>query len=297
MFSCVYTSKPQPRNPPDANLWRIKRFRFANVGIVTPTFARQALDLNFEDNRSLSPSRVARYSSEMKRGAWLITEPIKISSCGKLIDGQHRLAAVIESGQNVPFLVVTGYPFNTSSVLDQGKTRTAKNIAEIKGLRHLSNNHLSSMRLLALSHTNWSFTINLVPKDLVFLAEKHKDCLEFGMRHSSKKYAIKYTPLLSMVAAAYHHENHQRLDELLEVWHTGLPKNTNADSSIINLRNYYNKDRKFSGAIGYRIDFTQRAQTAIRAFLNKQPSSFSRPSEKLFWEVPELKADLKKLIF
>lgn len=51
-------------------------------------------------------------------------ESIIISSNGRLLDGQHRLRAVVESNASVPMRIETGWDESVFSVLDRGAPRT-----------------------------------------------------------------------------------------------------------------------------------------------------------------------------
>lgn len=60
--------------------------------------------------RRLSLSRAERLCSVMLQGG----PPILFDFDGHLVDGQHRLQAVVLSGRKHEFLVVTGLPCTTS---------------------------------------------------------------------------------------------------------------------------------------------------------------------------------------
>ena len=91
---------------------------------VSPSMAEKMLGRNTR-NRSLNQRQVTRWAQSMTAGEWLVTgEAIKIASTGDLLDGQHRLAAVIESGCTVLMLVVKGLHPETQDVMDTGRART-----------------------------------------------------------------------------------------------------------------------------------------------------------------------------
>src|SRR6516225_3546597 len=93
--------------------------------LVTPEKARAWLDLNHR-NRTLSAGSVARLAAAMRRGEWMpdSTDAIGIDLDGGVINGQHRLQAVIESGIEIEMLVVTGVRPEVIKVIDQGRGRT-----------------------------------------------------------------------------------------------------------------------------------------------------------------------------
>lgn len=95
----------------------------AEIIKVTPAIAEKMLGKNVR-NRHLSARVVERYRRAMVRGEWLVTgEAIKFAANGDLLDGQHRLAAIIESGRTVPVMVVKGLPSVTQDVMDTGRAR------------------------------------------------------------------------------------------------------------------------------------------------------------------------------
>jgi hypothetical protein len=79
----------------------------ARVAEVTPAMAEKWLDRNHDRNRSVNDKRVEAMASDMRTGHWRLThQGICFDAEGVLIDGQHRLWAVMSSGCSVRMLVV-----------------------------------------------------------------------------------------------------------------------------------------------------------------------------------------------
>lgn len=96
--------------------------------LVTPKLAEEILNKN-EDNRPLRASHVTALAKAMKRGEWKLThQAIAISPEGRLLDGQHRLWAVIESEVSATMLVARNVPADTYDCLDIGKKRTISDV-------------------------------------------------------------------------------------------------------------------------------------------------------------------------
>lgn len=92
---------------------------------VTPAMAEKWLGHNLH-NRNVRPRVVAAYARAMQRGEWMLTgEAVKFAHNGDLIDGQHRLYAIVESQTSVKLLVVKGLLTEAQDVLDTGCARTA----------------------------------------------------------------------------------------------------------------------------------------------------------------------------
>lgn len=102
---------------------------------VTPEMAAEWLSANTDNNRKISRHLVNKYARDMMKGEWQQTgEAIKFDDQGHLIDGQHRLSAVVASKKNVPMLVVTGLKNEVIQVVDTGRSRSAGDALTIAGL-------------------------------------------------------------------------------------------------------------------------------------------------------------------
>ncbi len=107
----------------------------SEIILVTPEIAAHWLASN-TSNRPLRKSLVRDYAAQMKGGEWLVTHQQiaftgNLTSPGRLIDGQHRLSAVIQSGASVRMSVAFGVEENTFTVTDRGASRSAGDCAEI----------------------------------------------------------------------------------------------------------------------------------------------------------------------
>lgn len=91
---------------------------------INPVLAEEYL-LHNAKNRAVSPKTVAAYARDMESGKWHQTgEPIKFDAKGNLLDGQHRLAAVIRSGARVKLSVIRNVLPDARKVMDTGRRRS-----------------------------------------------------------------------------------------------------------------------------------------------------------------------------
>lgn len=94
---------------------------------ITPQDAAKLLAKHNAHNRRLREPYVAQLSDEMRGDRWQEThQAIGIGADGDLIDGQHRLAAVVESGKPQRFLVVSGVPREAVAVIDSHSHRRTR---------------------------------------------------------------------------------------------------------------------------------------------------------------------------
>jgi hypothetical protein len=101
---------------------------------ITPNRAGSLLDAN-ESNRNVRARVVSAYARDMDHDRWLTTgETIKVGRNGELLDGQHRLQAIIASGKPQRLLVVRGLDPITRTVIDTGAVRSGGDALRMHGI-------------------------------------------------------------------------------------------------------------------------------------------------------------------
>jgi len=122
----------------------------SRVQTITPAKAAEMLGGN-TSNRPLSKRVVQTLAEAMKRGEWKVThQGVAIDTNGVLVDGQHRLAAIVEADLPVEMTVFTEVPADTFDVLDTGKRRNAADVLAIEGEQ-------STHQLAAMVRTVWLY--------------------------------------------------------------------------------------------------------------------------------------------
>lgn len=101
--------------------------------MVTPELATEWLGKNTH-NRRVRARAVGYYAQQLAAGEWIENgETIKFGADGVLLDGQHRLLAIIESKVAVPCLVVTELDPAAFATIDTGIARQAKDVLYLAG--------------------------------------------------------------------------------------------------------------------------------------------------------------------
>lgn len=120
------------------------------IMLVTPELAEKWLSYN-TGNRSVSDARVTFYSQELIQSRWQLNgESIKFDTDGRLLDGQHRLMAVIKSGVSLKTFVVHGLPTSVFTTIDTGKGRTGRDALKINSVENATNISTGIKRFLIL---------------------------------------------------------------------------------------------------------------------------------------------------
>ncbi|MCW3018705.1 MAG: hypothetical protein JWN10_1013 [Solirubrobacterales bacterium] len=100
---------------------------------ITPAKARKILRSNGH-NRNLRRARVESFAEALSRGEWVLNgETIKIAEDGTLLDGQHRLEAVIAAGVSMRTVVVRALPVEAQDTVDTGRKRRLADLLTIEG--------------------------------------------------------------------------------------------------------------------------------------------------------------------
>lgn len=86
-------------------------------------------------NRRIRKTVVDRYAHAMSQDAWDLThQGIAFDENGQLVDGQHRLSAVIQSGKTVKMQVSRYVCTAPVAIMDSGASRTQADRAQISGI-------------------------------------------------------------------------------------------------------------------------------------------------------------------
>lgn len=105
---------------------------------ITPAMATQWLKSNTH-NRTARKRHVSRLAKEMVSGNWQLNgETIKFDTWGRLIDGQHRLMAIIEASQPITTHVCTGLAADSDvfATIDVGLNRSAGSVLAMHGIKY-----------------------------------------------------------------------------------------------------------------------------------------------------------------
>lgn len=106
---------------------------------ITPAMAARWLKNNFR-NRPVSDETVTAYARDMLNGVWMPThQGIAFNDRDELIDGQHRLRAIVKSGKTIRMLVtfglaskIAGSDMTTMDCVDRGRTRSVADQLKIQ---------------------------------------------------------------------------------------------------------------------------------------------------------------------
>lgn len=101
---------------------------------VTPEMACEMLLRNRELNRKIGNRFVSVFAADMKAGRWSVTgQGLAFDTNGKLLDGQHRLQACIDSGATFKTWVAFGIDPESFIHHDRGQSRQNGQLFQMAG--------------------------------------------------------------------------------------------------------------------------------------------------------------------
>lgn len=106
--------------------------------LITPKKAKELLDKSRGfSNRKIKVEAVKMLTRDIIDGNWQQdnAETIKITSKGVVIDGQHRLTAIINAKKGVKLWVARGVKESTVDTIDRGSIRSIRDVLSMHGYR------------------------------------------------------------------------------------------------------------------------------------------------------------------
>lgn len=244
---------------------------------VTPDQAREWLAKPAK-NRRISQRRVGLYASVMKRGDWMLTnQGIAIDEFGMLIDGQHRLNAIVEADVPVELLVIRAAPNRSQLVPDQGLKRQPHDQVGLREGWEVTPMHIAVAKCIVMSiggpgsSVRKDTTVDIQLMDRFYV--RHHKAIEFAVAQFNFRATIKgvtIAPVIAPVARAHYTEDSNKLVRFCEVVATGMADHKN-DAPAVVLRNWLiaGRDKALSARSGKdRFAIYKKTELALKAFID-----------------------------
>jgi hypothetical protein len=198
-----------PEDPPTEWVW------------VTPTLAKQWLDDDNRRNRGVDQAHVERLSYDMEHGAFEVNgDTIRFSDRGVLIDGQHRLHAIIRSGKTIRMLVIGKLPSRAQYTIDRNRPRRDSDDLRIE---------LGADAKYLKDRAAWPRVINLVVRnrsgklarhEREEINRRHHEGIEWGAEQMPKSAVFKQAPVMGALVFAYP-ANREKVTAFLDALKSG----------------------------------------------------------------------------
>jgi len=261
----------------------------AGVAEITPELAKELLANSNHGNRPLKKAHIKMLTSSLKNDEWMLNgESITFSSSGRLLDGQHRLNACINSGKSFQTIVITGIEDESAfGTIDIGKPRSVTDLMDLQGLPKAP-----LFSAIAKQHKAWVETENehknkftLAPRQytersIALHGKKHVSTIlpafEASQKLGRKSAAIGFAALLILDAAM--DDGEEFFAELESIWKDECIPDPQSPSFV--LYDYITKEEN----IFRPATMTLLAALTIKAFNAHVKKD---PIKKLFWKPTE----------
>jgi hypothetical protein len=258
-----------------------------SVVFVTPEIAERWLGMNGH-NRLIRGATVRQYARDMTAGDWRLTgETIKFAPDGTLLDGQHRLKAVVLSGVTIPMFVARGIDPEAQNVMDSGRKRTASDMLGLAGEKNYSTLAAAARLALAIK----------AGQDLSTYDPSHAEIQQYVHDHPDLRRAVEFTKTLTrktdcppaMVAYTYYELAKIDMYDAANFWVAVAEKvGLTAGDPVLALsnrlaecrRNRQKVDRATYLSLIYRAWNARRSGQSLRTLRVNSPAGGSVPIPK-----------------
>tara|TARA_Y100001937_G_scaffold112745_1_gene160668 strand:- start:1374 stop:2237 length:864 start_codon:yes stop_codon:yes gene_type:complete len=161
------------------------------VALITPEKAAEMLSTFNQGNRKLSDGLVKQYARAMQNDSWSHVTELSFDTSNRLIDGQHRLSAVIKSNIPQKFSLNLNCPPEAQRDIDTGKLRSTKDTLDMIGAPYAAqlastimlyhqwtNNHIRQSNLIHGNQQNGSMSRSEKNDYVAQMYTQHKELCE-----------------------------------------------------------------------------------------------------------------------
>jgi hypothetical protein len=226
------------------------------IGKIYPPMAQKMLD-NQIHNRKLKNQLIYRLIQDLKAGKWPLTgEAIIENDKGQVINGQHRLTAIVKSGIPMVTLIIRGIKEDAEAAIDTGRQRTPGDVFQLRGVNFSSFISRTS-KLMVMFDTKLDEIIEAqrITRDIGTISNPviyqyyldHKNEIETACFHFKKNHpSIIKTgrSVMSFVLAYLKRIDEAKAYEFIESYETGTLKNKNWRPLMEIRDDFMTRDRK-----------------------------------------------------
>ena len=240
------------------------------IETITPARAQQLLNAS-KGNRRMDAAAIAAMARQMAAGQWHVTpEGIGLTDDGVLVDGHHRLRAIIDSGETVRMIVLRGMAKEAVPVINTGRSRSYQDASVFAGWKLEKNSIISAVKFAEFGKEFAGAKVRLSHAETHILMEKHRAALDVICSHLGKNF--RRGVIVGVLLRAYYAKpNHRtRLARFCEVLTHGVSESL-ADTAAIRLRDFVLRLTGSNATVS--AELYEKTQAAVKAFLETRPLS------------------------
>jgi len=274
-------------------LTRLDTHRAATAAfqLVTPDKAKAWLAQGSR-NRSLTPVVVETYARAMQRGDWrdYHPDPVILTSQGALLNGQHRLTALVKTGKSYYMLIVQysndDYSLGLEFTLDRGKRRSTRDVLTLG-----TGKPITTIMAAVARHLFYGIQASsrVIPDtDFVAFYRQHEPAMADAVRLlSPSRKRVTLAPVIAACARALVSVDSSEVARFAQVLLSGESLNER-EHSIVRLRNWLLVERQGGLNAAAAADVYARTTMVLKAYVERRtlPTPVPSKAELFPLEVP-----------
>jgi len=236
---------------------------------ISPGRASEYLKKN-HCNRPLKKASIKRYARDMAAGAWRSThQSIAFDRKGHLLDGQHRLHAIIMANVTIKLYVTRNVSAEVNDGIDNGLNRTTIDILHYHGIQ-ADNLVVGLIRWMAYKVGDRESIGRMTRAERVDFYNEHSEAISFVVSLFAKSKPVPRTRISSVLAvfgrAYYSTKDKLKLERAAEIMITGVGGD-DEERWLIMLRNYLLYQKSIGGEV-IRQEIYLKTERALHAYLH-----------------------------
>jgi hypothetical protein len=247
----------------------------STIETITPAIAAAYLGRRNGYQRTVRSRTVRRYADDMVAGRWGLThQGIAFDQDDQLVDGQHRLEAVVLSQQTLQMMVTRGVPSDEFTRIDIMLPKQVHDVTDF------SMRYAATARAMMRGYAS-KFVQPSNPAVIEFIGE-HREALDYssrvfgaessGGKNRARGCVLAPSPVRAALARAYYYIDDDVLSRFASLVRSGMYRDSVAvgDSAAIHLRNWItlNKDMRNTS---WQRDVYAKTERAIGFVRDQRP--------------------------
>ena len=283
---------------PVASEWKVAvegiglKFPYSVSFLVTPEWAKDVMANRNPNNRRITPPRISKYGRVMAAGKWKVNnDDICFDWDGNLLNGQHRLSAVIWAKTSVVMSFKFGMDPSCLSTIDEGKARSNLDIARLTGRSRATSKAMSAVRFMFEMRKKGDTASR---EEILDAYDRLLDGLQFTTTIISRSPYAR-SPVHAAIVRAYYFylgdsNKIERLSQFCQILNDGTWSGNVKDTAATHMRQFI--DRNCDAHAGpNRREFYHKMENAISRFMDELPTSKLYEARDEIYPLPE---ELKK---
>ena len=254
--------------------------------LIAPDQALEWLEKTNTNNRKVSQKHVDRLARDMTEGKWVLTHSgIAFGPDGTLLDGQHRLWAIVESGVSVAMFVWRNVEPEAMMTIDCGKTRSMADILNIAGENgDVSKNDLAALRAMLGGFGN---PPTLSPSETSEALQRHYDAIKFALANLptvTSARGVNTATTRAVVARAYYSVDRAMLKDFCRKLTTGI-MGSDEEGILVLLRQHLQENR--GSSFSHRVQRYGKVERVLAVWIKGENPSRIYPASTEQFPLPE----------